>query len=163
MIPAGTVHAIGAGVVLAEIQQMSDATFRVHDWGRVGPDGKPRTLHPAEALESTDFAAGPVDPVAGRREPIAGGTRERLVACPYFALERLRLDGRRDGPAPHRRPPRPVHDPDRPGGRGRGSPRRAAPRGSASARPCSCPPRSGSVEIVPQAGGETVVLTCPVP
>ena len=73
LIPAGTVHAIGAGVVLAEIQQMSDATFRIHDWGRTGGDGKPRPLHPAEALESTDFAAGPVDPVASRPEPFVGG------------------------------------------------------------------------------------------
>lgn len=93
MIPAGTVHAIGAGVVLAEIQQMSDATFRVYDWGRVGTDGKPRQLHLTEALESTDFAAGPVDPLKPTAEPIAGGTRERLAHCRYFALERLRLNG----------------------------------------------------------------------
>jgi mannose-6-phosphate isomerase len=95
LIPAGTVHAIGAGVVLAEIQQMSDATFRVHDWGRVGADGKPRKLHLAEALESIDFAAGPVNPLPSRPEPIASrsATRERLAACPYFALERLRLKG----------------------------------------------------------------------
>lgn len=91
MVPAGTVHAIGAGIVLAEIQQTSDATFRVDDWGRVGPDGRPRTLHLAEALESTDFAAGPVDPLATHREPDAGGTREALSRCDYFALERLRL------------------------------------------------------------------------
>jgi mannose-6-phosphate isomerase len=93
LIPAGTVHAIGAGVVLAEIQQMSDATFRVHDWGRVGADGKPRQLHLAEALESIDFAAGPVNPLPSRPEPIAGrsATRERLASCPYFALERLRV------------------------------------------------------------------------
>jgi mannose-6-phosphate isomerase len=93
LIPAGTVHAIGAGVVLAEIQQMSDATFRVHDWGRVGADGKPRTLHLAEALESTDFEAGPVRPMTTRPEPIGGGTRERLAHSPFFALERLRLRG----------------------------------------------------------------------
>jgi len=94
MIPAGTVHAIGAGVLLAEIQQMSDATFRVHDWGRVGPDGTPRQLHLAEALESTDFDAGPVEPLAARPERIEGGTREPLSRCPFFALERLRLNGR---------------------------------------------------------------------
>jgi mannose-6-phosphate isomerase len=93
LIPAGTVHAIGAGVVLAEIQQMSDATFRVHDWGRVGADGRPRALHRAEALESTDFAAGPVNPVASRPRRLPGGTHERLVACPYFVLERFRLGG----------------------------------------------------------------------
>jgi mannose-6-phosphate isomerase len=92
-VPAGTVHAVGAGILLAEIQQSSDATFRVYDWGRVGTDGKPRALHPKEALESTDFRLGPVDPVRAEREPIpeGGGTRERLVSCPYFALERLRL------------------------------------------------------------------------
>jgi mannose-6-phosphate isomerase len=93
MVPAGTVHAIGAGVVLAEIQQMSDATFRVYDWGRVGPDGQPRKLHREEALESIDFEAGPVDPLVTHAEPIAGGTRERLSRCEQFALERLRLTG----------------------------------------------------------------------
>lgn len=92
-IPAGTVHAIGAGILLAEVQQMSDATFRVDDWGRLGPDGHPRTLHVAEALEVTDFSRGPVDPVTPQAEPIDGGTLESLVRCPYFALDRLNLTG----------------------------------------------------------------------
>lgn len=91
MIPAGTVHAIGAGVLLAEIQQMSDATFRVYDWGRLGADGKPRQLHLTEALESIDFEAGPVNPLTARAEPTRGGTCERLAHCRYFALDRLRL------------------------------------------------------------------------
>ncbi len=89
MIPAGTVHAIGAGIVLAEIQQMSDATFRVHDWGRLGADGQPRPLHKAQALESTDYQAGPVNPLVPEVEHVSGGTRERLACCPYFALERF--------------------------------------------------------------------------
>ncbi len=93
MIPAGTVHAIGAGIVLAEIQQMSDATFRVYDWGRLGPDGKPRPLHISQALEATDFEAGPVDPLPDHPEAMAGGTRERLASCKYFAIERLTLTG----------------------------------------------------------------------
>ncbi len=93
MVPAGTAHAIGAGIVLAEIQQMSDATFRVHDWGRVGADGNPRALHAEQALESTDYDAGPVDPWPTRPEPIPRGTRESLARCPYFALERLTIDG----------------------------------------------------------------------
>jgi mannose-6-phosphate isomerase len=93
-IPAGTVHAIGAGVLLAEVQQMSDATFRIFDWGRVGPDGRPRKLHIAESLESTDYQAGPVEPLAPQAEPISGGTRERLSRCAHFALERLRFSGR---------------------------------------------------------------------
>jgi len=89
MIEAGTVHAIGAGVLLAEIQQMSDATFRVFDWGRVGADGRPRELHIRAALESTDFARGPVNPLTPTREPVGeGNSRERLSRCPYFALER---------------------------------------------------------------------------
>ncbi len=93
LIPAGIVHAIGAGVMIAEIQQMSDATFRVFDWNRMGADGKPRQLHVDEALESTDFSAGPVNPL--RTDPVAipGGVRERLSASDFFALDRLRLSG----------------------------------------------------------------------
>jgi mannose-6-phosphate isomerase len=93
LIPAGTVHAIGAGVVLAEFQQMSDATFRLHDWNRVGHDGQPRQLHIAESLESIDFEAGPISPTLTTLEPMPGGTRERLSRSEYFALERLTLDG----------------------------------------------------------------------
>jgi mannose-6-phosphate isomerase len=94
LIEAGTVHAIGAGVLLAEIQEMSDATFRVYDWGRVGADGKPRELHIEQAMESIDFERGPVEPIRPEGEPIAaGGSRERLAHSPYFALERLKLDG----------------------------------------------------------------------
>lgn len=55
MIPAGTVHAIGKGVLLAEIQQPSDVTFRIFDWNRVDDEGNPRELHTAEALEAIDF------------------------------------------------------------------------------------------------------------
>ncbi len=79
LIEAGTVHAIGAGVLLAEIQQMSDATFRVFDWNRVGTDGKPRELHIRQAMESIDFRRGPVNPLEPGIEEISGiGTRERL-------------------------------------------------------------------------------------
>ena len=55
-LPSGRVHAIGAGLVIFEIQQNSDTTFRVHDWNRVGLDGKPRELHIPQSLESIDFA-----------------------------------------------------------------------------------------------------------
>lgn len=90
-IPAGTVHAIGAGIVMAEIQQMSDATFRVYDWGRLGADGQPRELHIPQALESTNFEAGPVQPIQTQAEPFSAGRREHLVSCPYFTLDRLSL------------------------------------------------------------------------
>jgi mannose-6-phosphate isomerase len=92
LIEAGTVHAIGAGVLLAEIQQMSDTTFRVYDWGRLGSDGKPRPLHIREAMESIDFNRGPVNAITPEVEPIAEvGTRERLARSKYFALERLTM------------------------------------------------------------------------
>lgn len=61
-IPSGTLHAIGAGVVVAEIQQNSNVTYRVYDYGRVGPDGNLRPLHIEQALEVTDLKpAAPVD------------------------------------------------------------------------------------------------------
>src|SRR5262249_48288046 len=66
-IPAGTVHAIGEGIVLAEVQQASDVTFRLFDWNRVDSQGKPRALHVEEALKSTNFARGPVDKVTPRK------------------------------------------------------------------------------------------------
>jgi mannose-6-phosphate isomerase len=92
LIEAGTVHAIGAGVLLAEIQQMSDATFRVYDWGRLQPDGTPRALHVAQAMESIKFDRGPVDPIKPQVKPIACGTRERLARSDYFGLERLSIN-----------------------------------------------------------------------
>jgi len=90
LIESGTVHAIGAGVLLAEIQQMSDATFRVFDWNRVDAEGKPRPLHIAQAMESIDFRRGPVNPIVPDATEIEGvGRRERLARSPYFAFERL--------------------------------------------------------------------------
>lgn len=89
LIPAGTVHAIGEGVLLAEIQQTSDITFRLYDWGRLGADGRPRPLHPVEALECLDFNRGPVVPQIPRS--IAGISENRveeLVDSEYFAIWR---------------------------------------------------------------------------
>jgi mannose-6-phosphate isomerase len=92
LIEAGTVHAIGAGVLLAEIQQMSDATFRVFDWNRVGADGKPRELHIEQAMESIDFHRGPVNPISPYVEKLDdAGHRERLARSSFFALERLTI------------------------------------------------------------------------
>jgi mannose-6-phosphate isomerase len=88
-LPAGTVHAAGGGLLLAEVQQPSDATFRLYDWGRVGLDGRPRELHLEQALRCIDFAAGPVRPVVPKAVPEGG--RERLVASPHFELSRYRL------------------------------------------------------------------------
>lgn len=87
-IPAGTVHAIGEGIVLAEIQQSSDLTFRLFDWGRLGSDGKPRPLHIAESMQCIDFHRGPVDPVVPQLIPSDGGSVEELVRSDYFVIRR---------------------------------------------------------------------------
>jgi mannose-6-phosphate isomerase len=85
-IPAGTVHALGAGLLVAEIQTSSDTTFRLYDWNRLGPDGKPRPLHVEQGLAATDFARGPVEPL---RRPIGEEDEEAaLVRSAKFALVR---------------------------------------------------------------------------
>jgi mannose-6-phosphate isomerase len=89
-IPAGTVHALGAGLVVAEIQQSSDVTYRLFDWNRVGADGQPRPLHIEAGLETIDFSTGPVNPVMPSQAPARG--RQRLVACEKFVLDRCRTD-----------------------------------------------------------------------
>ncbi len=94
-IPAGTIHAIGRGILIAEVQQSSDLTYRVFDYGRTGPDGRPRPLHVAKALDVTRL--GPADPSApGARPaaPVPGGRLERLADCPHFRAEGLDLAGR---------------------------------------------------------------------
>jgi mannose-6-phosphate isomerase len=86
LLEAGTVHAIGAGLLIAEIQQASDTTFRLYDWNRLGPDGKPRPLHVEQALAVTDFDRGPVLPEQPR--PVEGSMIVRLAACDKFVLDR---------------------------------------------------------------------------
>jgi len=89
LIPAGTVHAIGAGVLLYEVQQPSDVTYRLYDWGRLGPEGRLRELH-------IELGLGLIDPYS-RPEVIPpvpmspNGGRRLLTACRYFALEQLVL------------------------------------------------------------------------
>jgi len=89
LIRAGTVHALGVGVMLAEIQQASDTTYRLFDWNRLGPDGKPRALHVEQALEAIDFAAGPIMPVRTGAPPADADAR--ILDCEHFALDRLEL------------------------------------------------------------------------
>ncbi|MEO9593021.1 type I phosphomannose isomerase catalytic subunit [Rhodopirellula bahusiensis] len=84
-IPAGTVHALGGGLVVAEIQQSSNTTFRLFDWNRVDASGKSRPLHIESSLEVSDYERGPVDPI---RKPIHSGT-EMLVECDKFVLRRV--------------------------------------------------------------------------
>lgn len=89
-LPAGTVHAIGGGLLLFEVQQNSDVTFRLYDWDRVdAKTGQPRQLHVEQSLACTDFSCGPAVPVEPRQE--ADG-RERLVHCKHFTMWRLRVE-----------------------------------------------------------------------
>ena len=90
-IPAGTVHALGAGLLIAEIQQASDTTYRLYDWNRVGPDGKPRQLHIEQALDAIDYSTRAIHPQRPRsiEDP---ASVERLVECDKFILDRWRLD-----------------------------------------------------------------------
>jgi mannose-6-phosphate isomerase len=88
-IPAGIVHALGAGFLVAEIQQASDTTFRLFDWNRVGPDGKPRALHIEQGLAVTDFSHGPVMPQTP--QPTDQPHIERLVSCDKFVLDRWQI------------------------------------------------------------------------
>lgn len=90
MVPAGTVHAIGPGIVLAEIQQQSNVTFRLHDWGRVGTDGKPRAIHIEDSLACTDFEQGPVMPVIPKILSDGEHLHEELVRDQYFVIQRHR-------------------------------------------------------------------------
>ena len=90
-LPAGTVHALGGGVVVFEVQQNSDVTLRLYDWGRVDArTGRPRALQVDRAIGCIDFAedgAGLVAPVVEAEAPVR---RERLFDCEYFRLWRLR-------------------------------------------------------------------------
>ncbi len=89
-LPAGTVHALGAGIVVFEVQQTSDTTYRLHDWNRVDArTGQPRELHVESALACTDFDAGPRRPAWPALETSAPVRVERLVRCPYFELRRV--------------------------------------------------------------------------
>ncbi len=90
-LPSGRVHAIGAGLVIFEIQQNSDTTYRVFDWNRVGLDGKPRQLHVAESLASIDFQD--FEPELVRANSTArGSARIRLlVDDPLFKVEAWQL------------------------------------------------------------------------
>ncbi|BDS05780.1 mannose-6-phosphate isomerase [Oceaniferula spumae] len=82
-IPSGRLHAIGAGLLIYEIQQNSDTTYRVFDWNRMGLDGQPRQLHVGESMRCIDFT----DSEPSMDKP-NGNT---LATCPYFQVDRLKL------------------------------------------------------------------------
>ena len=90
-IQAGTLHAIGSGILIAEIQQNSNTTYRVYDYGRIGADGNPRPLHVEKALEVTALTPPP-PPAPTRPEKHEGYTSTRLSSCEYFTVDALELE-----------------------------------------------------------------------
>lgn len=88
-IPAGTVHAIGAGLTLYEIQQSSDVTYRLYDWDRRDKDGKGRELHLDHSLAVTQLDSRPEPAQAVLVHEDETGRLERLLDTPYFVLDRL--------------------------------------------------------------------------
>ena len=88
-MPAGRVHAIGAGVLVAEIQQASDITYRIFDWNRVDTNGKGRDLHTEEALDAIDFSAVGNARTLYEMVPNRSAT---AVDCPYFTTRVITCD-----------------------------------------------------------------------
>ena len=88
LLPANTIHALGAGVMVYEIQQPSDVTYRLDDWGRVDADGNPREMHPERGVAVADPEIQPdwLEPNG------TGDGRELLVTTRWFALERIEMD-----------------------------------------------------------------------
>src|SRR5437899_5008536 len=86
-LPSGRVHSIGAGLVIFEIQQNSDTTYRVFDWNRLGLDGKPRSLHIPESLASINFQDFEPPLIGGKFNGVDGMKKRLLVEDPLFAVE----------------------------------------------------------------------------
>jgi mannose-6-phosphate isomerase len=91
-LPSGRVHAIGAGLVIFEIQQNSDTTYRVFDWNRVGLDKKPRELHVAESLASIDFEDFEPQLVGGSFVVRGRLPQRNLVRDALFEIDEFRSD-----------------------------------------------------------------------
>ncbi len=93
-IEAGTLHAIGSGILIAEVQQNSNTTYRVFDYGRLGADGKPRALHVDKAVDVTETAP-PSRPYGqvGETAAIPGGTCRPLASCDLFTVQLLEVTG----------------------------------------------------------------------
>ena len=85
-VPSGRLHAIDGGNLILEIQQNSDTTYRVYDWGRVGLDGKPRALHVQESIDSIDFNDFEPNPIH------INGKSGNLCTAAEFAIDLIKLD-----------------------------------------------------------------------
>jgi mannose-6-phosphate isomerase len=88
-LPAGRVHTIGKGLMIAEIQQTSDITYRIYDFDRVDEKGNKRELHVEQALEAIDFKQYPTYKTSYREQP---NSRNQLVTCPFFTTNKIQFD-----------------------------------------------------------------------
>ncbi len=101
-LESGTVHALGAGVLVAEVQTPSDTTFRLFDWNRLGADGKPRELHIEPALEVIGFDAAAPPPAPATTDRWHGngpGRSTELAHGPHFSIRRVSLEQGEDAVA----------------------------------------------------------------
>ena len=92
-IQSGTIHAIGAGILICEIQQNSNTTYRVYDYGRRGADGKLRELHIDKAIDVSTLTPSDTADKQSAPEAIPGGTKCALASCEYFTTEKYEIDG----------------------------------------------------------------------
>lgn len=88
-LETGTIHAIGAGIMIAEIQQTSDITYRIYDWDRVDANGKSRELHVEQALDAMNYNTTETQ----KHYSKSLNTSNTMVDCPYFTTNYLPLDG----------------------------------------------------------------------
>lgn len=93
-IEAGTIHAIGAGIVICEIQQNSNTTYRVYDYGRKDDSGNLRELHVEKALEVSSLTPSDTADKQGAVQKVDGGTKQMLGSCKYFTTKKLEVDGK---------------------------------------------------------------------
>jgi mannose-6-phosphate isomerase len=94
-IESGTMHAICKGILLAEVQQNSNTTYRIYDYGRLGKDGKPRELHVDKAADVTKLCPPSIPDASNRKtEKFANATRAELTSCDLFTMYKLDVDGK---------------------------------------------------------------------
>jgi mannose-6-phosphate isomerase len=93
-VPGGTVHALGGGITLLEVQENADTTHRFYDWDRLGLDGKPREIQVESAVASTSCDGAPTQPCSATLEAAGSGVRTAsLVDAPCFAMDLFEIDG----------------------------------------------------------------------
>lgn len=93
-IPSGMIHAIGAGILIAEVQQSSNTTYRIYDYDRVGADGKKRELHIRQACDVSVLKGEKVDfSPEGKTEKKEGAESTYLTGCDFFRMTSVKIDG----------------------------------------------------------------------